>query len=231
MTDTLPSDGEHENPAPSPTVSNTGEPQVCEHGESSPKDAPKPKDKWDKMTALGSILLPVSLAVAAHLVASNLKDRELRAEYVKLSVDMLTRDRDHPIPEGLRLYAFNILKAQSPVSMPPGLEADLRALHLERDKWLSGRGFGGGCPLRLTSTTADIDGLYVYLDGELSAMTPATIEVSEGEHSLEFRKVSGESIASRNVHCEYNKITSLVCNPDQRTIAVTFKTNGSREDN
>jgi hypothetical protein len=180
------------------------------------------KDFWDKMSAIGSILLPISLAIVGYIVSSNLKNREINAEYFKLAVDILKNSEPNHSPDGMQLYAFNILKSLSPVPTPPALEASLVGRVLKKDRYTSGEGFGDECSIRLEST--DYDPIYIYVDGELRAITPVTIEIPEGNHNIEFRTEAGKPICKENVTLNEQQRTNIKIDPKtQKTVVSTRK--------
>jgi hypothetical protein len=189
---------------------------------------PKAKDRWDKMQALGMIMIPLVLAVIGLMFSSALKERELRAQYVKLATDLLTKNPEDMPSASLRLYAFNILNELSPVPMPPGVEVEVMNPHLERDRVRIGtRGFGGGCLLRL-QTVSDPD-TYVYLDGHLRAMTPVTLECKEGRHAVEFRSRVGVVLAALDVTLDYDNIVEVICNEQEKTFSVNKRSIGAQQ--
>lgn len=180
-----------------------------------------PKDFWDKMSAIGSILLPLSLALVGYIVSSNLKNREINAEYFKLAVDILKNSEPNHSPDGMQLYAFNILKSLSPVPTPPALEASLAGRVLKKDQYTSGEGFGGGCSIRLEST--DYDPIYIYVDGELRAITPVTIEIPEGNHNIEFRTEAGKPICKENVTLSEQQRTNIKIDPKTQKAVISTR--------
>jgi lysozyme len=75
-----------------------------------PDVRPKPKDVWDKADILGrllgSILIPVGLAVAGFYVNSALQDRQAKEKTAEIAVTIL-QSKDNSMPE-LRTWALGV---------------------------------------------------------------------------------------------------------------------------
>jgi hypothetical protein len=175
----------------------------------------KPKDFWDKLSAIGtvtgSILIPIALLIIGNQFSFALKERELQAEYVKQSIEILSRNDSKDMPRSVRLYALNVLKESSPVPIPPELEGHLLDSKPERDKYWTSDSFGSGSILRLTSAVEQ--DLYVYIDDKIKAMTPATVELKAGKHKVEFRDKLGKTLSSAVFDIDSSSITNLRYDP------------------
>lgn len=171
------------------------------------------KDFWDKLLAegtfIGSILIPLALVFLSNNFSSSQQEKELSAEYVKQAIEILSEKDVERLPEGLRLYAFNIIKSSSPVAIPPELESYLLNEKPIRDRYVTSDSIGGGALLRVSSEV--YAGSYVYVDNKMKAVTPATLELDEGKHIVEFRDSTGNVLSVVNVSLGFDAITHLHC--------------------
>lgn len=89
----------------------------------------KPKDGWDKLTAvaplLASLLVPLAVAFVGNVYSKSMKDTENSLKYVELAVSIL---RTEPQADNapLRTWAVDVLNDQATVKLSPEAIAALK---------------------------------------------------------------------------------------------------------
>lgn len=93
---------------------------------------PKKKDLWDIVKVLGvvasTVAVPVVIAVAAHIVNTSFKERDVRLRTVELAIGILKEDPKNSSDEtkALRRWAMDVIDAYSGVPLPEGARAALQ---------------------------------------------------------------------------------------------------------
>jgi len=82
----------------------------------------KPKDYWDKLKILsiiiGSVAVPLILGIVGHWFTVSLKERDVKVEMVKLSVEVLKADpKKYQNPRALRNWAMDVIDKYSGVPL------------------------------------------------------------------------------------------------------------------
>lgn len=111
-------------------------------------DEPKPKDAWDRADIigklLGSILIPVTLALAGYFVNAALQDRAAKQKTLEIAVSVL-QSKDTTTPE-LKAWArdvFNGALAEAGQKLTPAAQKELETKPLPTGD----RGTGAGVDL------------------------------------------------------------------------------------
>ncbi|HEY4941495.1 MAG TPA: M15 family metallopeptidase [Rhizomicrobium sp.] len=104
--------------------------RVLQSGIAVPAKPPaREKDLWDKLgaisTAVAMIFVPVVLGFAANALNSNLKDKDIQVEVMKLAEDMLKADPSVVDQPGVRDWAENVLSGYSGVPLSPLAKKEL----------------------------------------------------------------------------------------------------------
>jgi hypothetical protein len=184
------------------------------------------KDSWDKLGIIAKVLVPLSVAIAAYFFDAALKERDIQSEYVKLAATALQSSDTSATSREIKKWAFTLLNKTSPVPMPPELEAETFRLHIDRAKYRSGEGFGGGLGFLEVRSTENRE-FFIYVDNELRATTPTTLNLPTGPHLIEIRNGKGKSLGIVKVELPESPTQAVIYDDNKQQISL-FEIGGSR---
>lgn len=166
----------------------------------------KPRDCWDKLEIVAKVALPLAIALVGFFLNSGLKERELRAQYVSLAIDLLQHPDTTAEGAALQQWAAAVVEDMAPVKMPPGLMARIQ----QRGSHLYFGSLGGGSEwvtVRLDSRPPRA--LHVIVDGEVRGTSPGAVELLSGEHHFEWREESGRTVCEGSRYVRLS--VTLIC--------------------
>jgi hypothetical protein len=179
---------------------------------------PKSKDSWDKIAIFAKLLVPISVAILGFYFNKALKEKDVQAEYVKLASTVLQSQDTSSATKQMKKWAFSLLKKTTPVPMPPELEVNALNLNIDRAKHHTTGGIGGDWGYLEVRADPDQE-YYVYIDGQLSATTPSTLNLIIGEHEIEFRDNSGQSIGKTVINLPGHPTHALILDVKSKIIS------------
>ncbi len=158
-------------------------------------------DKIEKSAKIASwIAIPVVIAVFGWMVQSRLAEMNVRRDYVKLAVSILTEKDPSQVHPGIRSWSVDLLNENSPVKFSPEILRELKAGEITLP-----------AAFRALVTSATNAGLFaISPDGHVLAT------VGE-KYNVELRDAeSGRLIAG--FMSGGLRVTSLAFSPDGRTL-------------
>lgn len=91
--------------------------------------APTPKDLWDRITALATILVPAAIALAGHFIAQGLKEAEIASEDRRAHQSRVLMEANTKIAQGNLINTLmKSLTSENPQERRLAVEAVLIAL-------------------------------------------------------------------------------------------------------
>jgi hypothetical protein len=72
----------------------------------------KNKNFWDKAQIIGTVLIPVVLAIFGFFINNTIKEKEIKLQYIEMALGIL---REEPSQDsiGLRLWAIDVVQKYS----------------------------------------------------------------------------------------------------------------------
>ena len=99
------------------------------------KNRKEQKDYWDKAQIIGTLLIPIAIAVFGIFINNTIKEKEIKLKYIELAISIL---RDEPKQEtiGLREWAINLVQKYSIEKFSEGALEELKRSALPYEKLL-----------------------------------------------------------------------------------------------
>jgi hypothetical protein len=183
----------------------------------------KKKDAWDKLQVIASLSIPIVVAVVGGIVNATLKKSDMRAEYVRLAAEILKTSDTTQASNGIRRWAFAVLKEGSPVPIPPEVETAVLRLYIERPQYSSG-GSLEDSEIRLTSFGAGP--FWLYVDSTPRAVAPATVSLGAGTHAFQWRTEMGAIVCDTLLSVPAMVHLDVNCDPRSRRVQSIRVTRG-----
>ncbi len=86
------------------------------------------KDNYDKAKDISQIIsliaIPVLIALGGWMIQKSIKDQEIKRDYLKLAVEILSKN---PVNDDLRKWALTVFNSESPIQLTPSAAENMFA--------------------------------------------------------------------------------------------------------
>ena len=95
------------------------------------------KDFWDKTRIIGTLLIPIVIAILGFFINNTIKEKEIKLQYIEMALDIL-REEPNQDSIGLRLWAIDVAQKYSIIGFSEEALEELKKSSLPYRKILKG---------------------------------------------------------------------------------------------